>query len=85
MESSDQEMDPMNLNSRVNQPITVTLPADGFICAVIDEQGREIPITEAMIQQACRALDPEEQTASRRETQTSLTPSARTSAASSGA
>ena len=35
------------------------LPADCFACAVIDEQGREVPITEAMIQQACRALDQE--------------------------
>ena len=32
-------------------------PADCSTYAVIDEQGREVPITEAMIQQACRALD----------------------------
>lgn len=25
--------------------------------AIIDEQGREIPITEQMVQQACSALD----------------------------
>lgn len=30
------------------------MPVGGF---VIDAQGREIPITEAMIQQACNALE----------------------------
>jgi hypothetical protein len=30
------------------------MPIGGF---VIDAQGREIPITEAMIQQACNALE----------------------------
>ena len=30
----------------------------GFHGAVIDEQGREIPITEAMIQRACQVLEP---------------------------
>lgn len=29
----------------------------GFHGAVIDEQGREIPITEAMIQRACEVLE----------------------------
>ncbi len=33
---------------------------DTFFCAVIDGQGNEIPITEAMIQQACQALDKED-------------------------
>lgn len=28
-----------------------------FHCAVIDEQGREVPITEQMIQRACRELE----------------------------
>lgn len=40
----------------VAQP-TPNRPAEAFACAVIDEQGREVPITEAMILQACRALD----------------------------
>lgn len=71
----------MNLNSRFTQPMPANLPADCFTCAVIDEQGREIPITEAMILQACRALDQ----AREEEPQTSMTPSARTCAASSGA
>lgn len=77
----------MNLNNRITQPIPPTQPVDDFICAVIDEQGREVPITEAMIQQACRVLDqnPEEHGSARREAQTSLAPSARTCAASSGA
>lgn len=26
-------------------------------CAIIDAQGREVPITEDMIQEACRELD----------------------------
>ncbi|NVZ50016.1 hypothetical protein HX792_06695 [Pseudomonas sp. B6002] len=26
-------------------------------CSIIDAQGREVPITEAMIQQACRELE----------------------------
>jgi hypothetical protein len=29
----------------------------GFQGAIIDDQGREIPITEAMIQRACRVLE----------------------------
>ncbi|KHL68977.1 MULTISPECIES: PA1571 family protein [Pseudomonas] len=49
----------MNLNNNATQPVPTHLPADCFACAVIDEQGREVPITEAMIQQACRALDQE--------------------------
>ncbi|MDX1802722.1 MAG: hypothetical protein R3292_01490 [Alcanivorax sp.] len=32
-------------------------PADFHGAAVIDEQGREIPITEAMIQHACERLE----------------------------
>jgi len=40
------------------------LPVGGF---VIDPQGREIPITEAMIQQACSALEKSlQQTAKRK-------------------
>ncbi|HTN30470.1 MAG TPA: hypothetical protein VL178_06500 [Pseudomonas sp.] len=77
----------MNLNNRATQPNPATLPADGLICAVIDEQGREVPITEAMIQQACRALDPisAEDDPARCESQISLAPSARTCAANPGA
>jgi len=36
------------------------MPVGGF---VIDAQGREIPITEAMIQQACNALEHAQQQA----------------------
>lgn len=32
-------------------------PADFHGAALIDEQGREIPITEQMVQQACRQMD----------------------------
>lgn len=39
----------MNINSQ--QP-----KSDFNGAAVIDEQGREVPITEAMIQQACEKL-----------------------------
>ncbi|MDG9884475.1 hypothetical protein CSV86_004815 [Pseudomonas putida CSV86] len=39
-----------NTQQRPAQPV----PAFG---SVIDAQGREIPITEQMIQQACRELD----------------------------
>ncbi|WP_346015635.1 PA1571 family protein [Pseudomonas sp. 1928-m] len=37
-----------------NSPKAPTMPIGGF---VIDAQGREIPITEEMIQQACNALE----------------------------
>lgn len=46
--------------SQTSAPQNPTMPADCYSCAMIDEQGREIPITEAMIQQACRALEPDE-------------------------
>ena len=39
-----------------------TLPVGGF---VIDAQGREIPITEEMIQQACNALEKAQQQATK--------------------
>ncbi|WP_394236478.1 PA1571 family protein [Pseudomonas anguilliseptica] len=38
-----------------------TMPIGGF---VIDAQGREIPITEEMIQQACNALEKAQKQAS---------------------
>lgn len=44
--------------TRVAQPSHNPCPAEHFACAVIDELGREIPITEDMILQACRELDP---------------------------
>ncbi|WP_339414095.1 PA1571 family protein [Pseudomonas sp. EA_35y_Pfl2_R5] len=37
-----------------NSQKATTMPVGGF---VIDAQGREIPITEEMIQQACSALE----------------------------
>ncbi|EKF75150.1 hypothetical protein A11A3_05639 [Alcanivorax hongdengensis A-11-3] len=40
----------MNLNSQSSRP-------DFNGAAVIDEHGREIPITEAMIQRACERLE----------------------------
>ena len=41
----------------LSQQPTGGRPADCSTYAVIDEQGREVPITEAMIKKACRALD----------------------------
>ncbi|MET1076453.1 MAG: PA1571 family protein [Pseudomonas sp.] len=41
-----------------HSPSVVTLPAQTPVGgAVIDAQGREIPITERMIQRACRELE----------------------------
>jgi len=40
-----------------------TMPIGGF---VIDAQGREIPITEEMIQQACTALEKAQKQAANR-------------------
>lgn len=40
-----------------------TMPIGGF---VIDAQGREIPITEEMIQQACTALEKAQQQTTKR-------------------
>ncbi|EJN30047.1 PA1571 family protein [Pseudomonas sp. GM80] len=34
-----------------------TKPGQTLGCSIIDEQGREVPITEDMIQQACSELD----------------------------
>lgn len=48
----------MSLHHRTAQPRVIPLrnqqPVGGFI---IDDQGREVPITEQMIQQACRELE----------------------------
>lgn len=46
-----------------NSQKTTTMPVGGF---VIDAQGREIPITEDMIQQACNALEKAQQQAAKR-------------------
>lgn len=48
----------MPVNSTLNPQPHTSRRTDFYACAVIDEQGREVPITEAMIQQACRELDP---------------------------
>jgi hypothetical protein len=40
-------------------PLNPQQPVGG---AIIDAEGREVPITEQMIQQACRALDKSWQT-----------------------
>ena len=34
-----------------------TQPGQSLGCSIIDEQGREVPITEEMIQQACSDLE----------------------------
>ena len=34
-----------------------TQPDQSLGCSIIDEKGREVPITEDMIQDACRELD----------------------------
>ncbi|MFI8382742.1 PA1571 family protein [Pseudomonas sp. NPDC079086] len=46
-----------------NSQKATTMPIGGF---VIDGQGREIPITEEMIQQACNALEKAQQQAGKR-------------------
>ena len=44
-----------NVAQRPNTPVQQPqMPVGGFI---IDGQGREVPITEAMIQQACQLLE----------------------------
>lgn len=34
-----------------------TQPDQSLGCSIIDEKGREVPITEGMIQDACRELE----------------------------
>ena len=46
-----------------NSQEATTMPVGGF---VIDAQGREIPITEEMIQQACNALEKAQQQTTKR-------------------
>ncbi|MDX1297810.1 PA1571 family protein [uncultured Pseudomonas sp.] len=50
-------------SSQQNPPKTTPMPVGG---SVIDEQGREVPITEDMIQQACNALEKAQQQAAKR-------------------
>ena len=48
----------MDLQNSTNQAVPVIRPCPQQLgCAVIDEQGNEISITEEMIQQACRELE----------------------------
>lgn len=49
----------MSLQHRSDDKIQVirTQPHQSLGCAIIDAQGREVPITEDMIQDACRELD----------------------------
>jgi hypothetical protein len=50
-------------SSQQNAQKATTMPIGGF---VIDAQGREIPITEEMIQQACKVLEKAQQQADKR-------------------
>ena len=49
----------MSLQHRSDDKIQVirTQPDQSLGCSIIDEQGREVPITEKMIQKACSELD----------------------------
>ncbi|EJM22298.1 hypothetical protein PMI21_00109 [Pseudomonas sp. GM18] len=38
-------------------PVIRTQPDQSLGCSIIDEEGREVPITESMIQDACRELE----------------------------
>ncbi|MGE6792880.1 hypothetical protein SAMN05216206_2123 [Pseudomonas guineae] len=49
-------------SSQQNSPKTTPTPLGG---SVIDETGREVPITEDMIQQACNALEKAQQPAAK--------------------
>ncbi|WP_405120908.1 PA1571 family protein [Pseudomonas leptonychotis] len=49
-------------NQQPNEKKQPQMPVGGF---VIDAQGREIPITEAMIQQACTSLERAQQQAAK--------------------
>ncbi len=49
--------------SQQNPEKSKPMPVGGF---VIDAQGRELPITEEMIQQACAALEKAQQKAAKR-------------------
>ena len=49
----------MSLQNSSEDKIEVirTQPGQPLGCSIIDEQGREVPITEDMIQDACRDLE----------------------------
>ena len=48
----------MDLQHNVQSvPVIRTQPNQSLGCAIIDAQGKEVDITEAMIQQACEELD----------------------------
>ncbi|MBV6751803.1 MULTISPECIES: PA1571 family protein [Pseudomonas] len=48
----------MDLQNSSNNQIPVIRPCPQKLgCAIIDAQGREVPITEEMIQDACRELE----------------------------
>ncbi|WP_347905108.1 PA1571 family protein [Pseudomonas purpurea] len=49
----------MSLQHRSDDKIQVirTQPHQSLGCAIIDAQGREVPITEDMIRNACRELE----------------------------
>ncbi|CAN7618057.1 PA1571 family protein [Pseudomonas umsongensis] len=49
----------MSLQQRSDDKIQVirTQPDQSLGCSIIDEQGREVPITEKMIQKACSELE----------------------------
>ncbi|MHC8315199.1 PA1571 family protein [Pseudomonas sp. LB3P31] len=49
----------MSLQQRSDDKIEVirTQPGQSLGCSIIDEQGREVPITEDMIQGACSELE----------------------------
>lgn len=38
-------------------PVIRTQPDQSLGCSIIDEEGHEVPITEDMIQDACRELE----------------------------
>ncbi|WP_170948753.1 PA1571 family protein [Pseudomonas sp. Irchel 3A7] len=48
----------MSLNSSdVTVPVIRPKRDESLDCSIVDEKGREIPITEEMIQKACRDLE----------------------------
>ena len=49
----------MSLQQRSDDQIEVirTQPDQSLGCSIIDEKGQEVPITEGMIQDACRELE----------------------------
>ncbi len=57
----------MNLHKQTSESRVIPMHAQHPIGgAIIDEQGREIPITEQMIQRACRELENSRSTLAKR-------------------